>query len=303
MKPFELTEENYYSREADAHYMSCSQFQAFQTCEAAAIARMRGLWEPSSQSDALFQGQYFHSYFESPEAFDAFCEENFDKIFKVKVTKSRGEEVVGKYAPFERLDEMIKVVEQDPFMAKVLQWPGETEKPMTGTVGGVPWRMKMDKYAASRRTIIDYKTSSNIMELYYNPSTKERQSFVEEYGYLMRAAVYGEIERQNLEKTDFPTFLILAVSKQDPPDKAAICLNDDARWELELERVRQAIPRIQALKEGSQSPRRCGCCEYCRATKVISRIKMYTDLMPEFRNDPDNVEVDDYGGTSVFDTL
>jgi hypothetical protein len=26
-------------------------------------------------------------------------------------------------------------------------------------------------------------------------------------------------------------------------------------------------------------------------------------LMPEFRNDPDNVEYDDYGGTSVFDTL
>lgn len=299
---FELTDENYYSREADIYYMSCSQFQSFQKCEAATIARLRGIWEPSGSSDALFQGQYFHSYFESPEAFSVFCQENFGEIFKTKTTKSRGEEIIGKYAPFERLDEMIKVVEQDPFMAKVLSWPGENEKPMVGEIGGILWRMKMDKYAAGRR-IIDYKTSANLRELYYNPETRERQSFVEEYGYMLRAAVYGEIERQNAGERSFPTFLILAVSKQEPPDREALCLNDDARWELELEKVRRSIPRIQALKEGTQSPRRCGLCEYCRATKKIERIKMYTDLMPEFRNDPDNMEYDDYGGTSVFDTL
>ena len=187
-------------------------------------------------------------------------------------------------------------------MSKVLSWPGENEKLMVGEIGGILWRMKMDKYSAGRR-IVDYKTSSNIRELYYHPETKERRSFVEEYGYMMRAAVYGEIERQNTGESSFPTFLILAVSKQDPPDREAICLNDDARWELELEKVRCALPRIQALKEGAQCPRRCGCCEYCRATKKIERVKMYTDLMPEYRDDPDNVEYDDYGGTSVFDTL
>ena len=35
MSGFVLTDENYYSREADILYMSCSQFQSFQTCEAA----------------------------------------------------------------------------------------------------------------------------------------------------------------------------------------------------------------------------------------------------------------------------
>lgn len=299
---FALTDDNYYSREADIHYMSCSQFQSFQKCEAATIARLRGLWEPEKKSDALFQGQYFHSYFEGPEAFDRFCQEGFDQIYKTKTTKARGTEVIGKYAPFELLDRMIKVVEDDPFMAQVLSWPGENELFMTGDIGGIPWRMKMDKYAAGRR-IIDYKTSANIWELYYNPQTKQKQSFVEEYGYMMRAAVYGEIERQNAGADNYPLFIILAVSKQDPPDHESFCLNDDARWGLELENVKRQIPRIQRLKEGIDSPRRCGMCEYCRKTKKISRIKLYTDLMPEYRNDPDNVEYDDYGGTSVFDTL
>lgn len=300
---FVLTDENYYSREADIHYMSCSQYQSFEKCEAAAIAKLRGLWQPEETSDALFQGQYFHSYFESPQAFQVFCDENFNRIFKTKTTKAKGTEIVGKYAPFERLDEMIEAVENDRFISRILDWQGENELPMTGIVGGVPWRMKMDKYCPGTRRIIDYKTSANLHELYYNFRTRERQTFIEEFGYMMRAAVYGEIERQNRQEATFPSFLIIGVSKQSPPDKEVILLDDDTRWEYELEVVKSKIPHIQRLKEGVENPKRCGMCEYCRATKEIRKIKAYTDLMPEFWNDPDNIEVDDYEGTSVFDTL
>lgn len=303
MNSFQLTDDNYYSREADIHYMSCSQFQAFEKCEAAEIAKLRGIWMPEKQSDALFQGQYFHSYFEGPEAFQQFCDQNFDKIFKTKTTKMRGTEIVGKYAPFEKLDEMIETVKNDPLAAQILSWPGENEKPMIGEVGGIMWRMKMDKYCSSGRRIIDYKTSANLKETFYNPISKTRQTFVEEFGYLMRAAVYGEIERQNAGADSFPTFIILGVSKQDPPDKDVFLLNDEARWNLELETVKAKIPHIQRLKNGEENPRRCGECEYCRRTKKLYRFRMYTDLMPEFRNDPDNVEYDDYGGSSIFDTL
>ena len=300
---FVLNDENYYTREADAHYMSCSQFQSFQNCEAAEIAKMRGIWNPSKESDALFQGRYFHSAMESEKAFASFCEENFEKIFKTKTTKARGTEVVGKYAPFETLDCCLDVMHNDPIFSRLISIPGENELFMTGKLGGIPWRMKMDKYIPAGRQIIDYKTSSNLWELYFNVQTRERQSFIEEYGYMMRAAVYGEIERQNVDAETFPTFLILAVTKQDPPDRDIFMLNDDARWNLELEKVKSKIPHIQRVKEGNENPRRCGTCEYCRATKILHKIKMYTDLMPEFRNDPGNVEYDDYGGTSVFDTL
>ena len=301
---FELTDDNYYSRQADIYYMSCSQFQDFEKCEAAAIAKMRGLWTPEKESDALFQGRYFHSAFESDEAFNKFCDENLERIFKTKLDKKSGELVItGKYAPFITIDECIETVKRDPLMKEILSWPGENEKPMIGYIGGVAWRMKMDKYCSSRRTIIDYKTSQNIWELYYNTATRQRQSFIEEYSYMMRAAVYGEIERQNAKAKNFPMFLILAVSKQSPPDKEVLFLNDDIRWKYELEEVAKKISRYQEIKRGSISPRRCGMCEYCRKTKMLKRIKMYTDLMPEFRYDTDNQEYDDYGGSSVFDTL
>lgn len=299
---FILTDDNYYSVEADRHYMSCSQFQMFNKCEAAAIAKLRGLYIEQNESEALFQGQYFHAALESETAFEKFCDENFDKIFKTKETKSRGIEITGKYAPFMKLDEMLEVMKKDAIMKKFLDMPGENEKFLTGKIGGVPWRIKMDKYCTGRR-IVDYKTSANIWELYYNPETKTKQSFIEEYDYMMRAAVYGEIERQNADVDSFPTFIILAVSKQDPPDKAVIILNDDERWLFELEKVLGRLAYIQSLKNGSLLPKRCGMCEYCRSTKQIKRIMRYTDLMPEFRNDPDNVEYDDYGGTDIFTAL
>lgn len=302
MPEFVLTDENYYSREADMHYMSCSQYQSFQRCEAATIAKMRGIWEPETSSDALLQGQYFHAALESPQAFQSFCDTNFDTIFKTKTTKARGTEVIGKYAPFETLDKMLEVAHSDPVISKALSWPGQNEFPMIGIIGGIPWRIKIDKYADGRK-VIDWKTSANLYETYYNYQTKSRQSFIEEYGYMLRAAVYGEIEKQHTNSDTFPLFLIFAISKQNPPDRGAYCLNDDARWNLELETIRAAIPRIQRLKDGVDNPRRCGTCEYCRKTKRINRIQMYTDLMPEFRYDPDNLEFDDYGGSSVFDTL
>lgn len=40
-----LTNENYFSKEADMEYMSVSQFKAFEQCEAAALASVKGEWE------------------------------------------------------------------------------------------------------------------------------------------------------------------------------------------------------------------------------------------------------------------
>lgn len=305
MSKFVLTDDNYYTREADIHYMSCSQYQSFCQCEAATIARMLGEWEPQGQPEALFQGQYFHAALESEEAFERFCMDGSDKIFKTKTKKDRktGMETIelnGKYAPYVKLDEMIAVVRKKA--ASIIGWPGRNELFMTGEIGGIPWRMKMDKYAAGRR-IIDWKTSANLHEDFYNPLTKQRESFIEKYGYMMRAAVYGEIERQNAGADTFPTFIIVGVSKQDPPDFGAYLLNDDARWTLELENLKIQLVHFQRIKEGHENPRRCGMCEYCRGTKEFTGILHYTALMPEFRNDPDNWEFDDYGGQSVFDTL
>lgn len=295
---FVLTEENYYSREADIHFMSCSQYQNFCKCEAAAMARLQGIWEPAGSSDALIEGNYFHSFMEGTDTHRTFCNEHFEEIFKTKIDKKTGEMIItGKYAPYVKLDEMLQITLQQPVVKSILSWDGENEKFMIGEIGGIPWRMKMDRYCEGRR-IVDWKTTKDIRSTSYNPLTKQREIFLEEYGYLMRAAVYGEIERQFTGSDSYPTFIIIAISKQSPPDKEGILLNDDARWNKELEEIKERLPRIQQIKEGSIQPRRCGQCEYCRASKTIDHIVYYTDLMPQFRID--NPECDDFYEKSLF---
>ena len=62
-----LSDENYYSQEADLAYMSVSQYKKFLECETAALAKLKGEWTPESDPKALLVGNYVHSYFESPK--------------------------------------------------------------------------------------------------------------------------------------------------------------------------------------------------------------------------------------------
>lgn len=76
-----LSDANYYSNEADWQYMSTSQYKSFLKCEAAALAKLKGEWTPTSDPKALLVGNYVHSYFESQEVHEAFKEENKSKMF------------------------------------------------------------------------------------------------------------------------------------------------------------------------------------------------------------------------------
>jgi len=301
-----LTQENYYSPEADMEYMSCSQYQAFSECEAKKLAELQGRWV-SEPSEAFLVGNYFHSYFESKEAHEKFCQENFDKIFKTKevtikkatkTTPAIKETVItGKYSPFEKADKMIKTVENDPLMQQFLEMQGENEIFMTGEIFGTKWRMKMDKYIPDLRFIIDYKTVANIWETSYNPVKKERQTFVEAYGYMFRAAIYSLIECQNRlnitfdeaykmlqnDELDLPNFFLLCVSKQDYPDKEVIRLNNRQEYIYQLEQIIKNQYRYNQIKEGRLLPTRCGQCDYCRSTKVLKEVMPYYELKSEFR--------------------
>ena len=96
--PMQLTRDNYYSVEADREYMSCSLYQQFCRCEAAAMAKLEGRYTPSS-TEALIVGNYFHTAMETPEANEQFCREHFDDIYKYTIDKKTGDiNVKGKYA-------------------------------------------------------------------------------------------------------------------------------------------------------------------------------------------------------------
>ncbi|WP_164914423.1 PD-(D/E)XK nuclease-like domain-containing protein [Aminipila luticellarii] len=285
-----LTRDNYYTNEADKEYLSCSQYDAFMECEAKALASLQGRFQ-RKESEAFLVGNYFHTHFEGEEAHQQFCQEHFGDIYKTKTTKARGLEVVGKYAPFELADKMIATAEKDPAIKRLIDMPGENEKIITGKLFGVyPWKIRLDKYIPDTRMIIDWKTVANIWETAWNPEYGKRVTFVENYGYLMRAAVYMEIEKQFTGKNVDPYFILVCLSKQDPPDKEIVCLNHRQRLDLELDKLYERIGHIQRIKSGEIKPKRCGVCDYCRGTKRITGAIEYFKLEPGHR-DP---RVEDY---------
>ena len=56
METIILSDENYYSNEADWHYMSVSQYKSFLECEAATLAKLKNEWEPDSDKKPLLVG-------------------------------------------------------------------------------------------------------------------------------------------------------------------------------------------------------------------------------------------------------
>lgn len=304
---FRLTRENYYTPQADWEYMSCSQYQSFLECEAATVARLSGRYVSKEKPEALLIGNYVHSYLESKEAHEEFLKQNFDDIYKTRVDKKSGEiTVTGKYAPFERADRMIDTLTGCEEIKRFIDMDGENERIMTGEIFGMPWRIRIDKYIPGRNLIIDYKTCADFHKSEYNEQTRQKESFIEAYGYMMRAAVYSEIEMQNTGKDIPANFILICVSKQDVPDKDLFLLNNRERYELELENIKKNLIRIKRVKEGSVYPLRCGRCEYCRATKKIKGIKPYYVLSPGFEEEleedeyrahkPENMEIQQVSG-------
>lgn len=288
----ELTRDNYYTPEADWEYMSCSQYQSWCECEAKTMAKLEGRWADQDK-EAFLVGNYFHTYFEGPEAHEQFIREHYEKIFKTKTVKGKKGEpdqvvATGKYAPFEQADRMIEVAQNDPLIQSLIELPGENEKIMTGELWGVPWRIRLDKYVAAGRMIIDWKTVANISELKWSEAYHQKVTFIDAYGYMMRAAVYTEIEKQNAHSADDASFIIVAISKEDPPDKDALYLNHRQRYDYELDQIKGRLQMIQMIKAGRVKPKRCGCCDYCRATKVLSAIRPYYTLMPDFREEKED---------------
>lgn len=285
----QLTRDNYYTPEADFEYMSCSQYQSWNECEAKTLAKLQGRWV-DEEKEAFLVGNYFHTYFESPEAHEQFCKEHLEQIYKTKSVKGKNGMpdsivITGKRAAFEQADKMIAVAEGDELIQSILALNGENEKIMCGTLFGIPWRIRLDKYVADGRLIIDYKTVANISELKWSDALHEKVTFIDAYGYMFRAAVYSEIEKQNVGSQDDPHFIIVAISKQDYPDKEVLSLNHRQRYDYELERIQPRLQVIQAIKEGRARPKRCGVCDYCRATKKLYAIKPYYTLMPDFKEE------------------
>ena len=246
-----LTEANYYGREANRSYMSVSSYKNFMKCEAAAMAEIMGEYEPE-RGRALLLGSYVDEALTgTEESFAKFCEENHAELYQ-----KRGDK---KLADVIQADEAIRRVREQPLMMKYLS--GEHQVIMTGEIENVPIKGKFDSYKPGE-FLVDLK----YLKDFRSPNMFE--NVISYYGYDMQLAVYRELIRQSTGET-LPAYLVI-VTKQSPPDVAVVEM-DVFDMDEALERFKKHVRRFQDIKDGKVAPERCERhdCPYCRATKII----------------------------------
>lgn len=233
----ELTEQNYFSNEMNMKYTGSSQIKSFLACEAKTIAELKGEWE-EEKSDSMLVSSYIDEAISG--TLETFKEQN-PQIF------TRTGELKAQYKIAEKVLEQIK---NDPMFYKYVN--GEHQKIMTGEISGVPVKIKIDSYFKDK-LIVDLKAMKNL-DLIWNEETKQKENFIEMYGYLTQAALYQEIVRQNTGK-QLP-FIIAVCTKQEYSERALLSIPKE-EMDMKLEFLKNYLPHIQELKEGKIKPSYC----------------------------------------------
>lgn len=265
MSEFELTNENYYSQEANQNYMSVHQYLDFVGsmgvvgCEARALATLKGEYS-KPVTEPMLVGSFVDAYFEND--LDNF-KKNHTEIFTQKG------ELKSQYRKALR---MIERCEEDELFMNFMS--GEKQVIMTGTLFGCDWKIKMDSYIPDI-AIIDLKTTKGLHDS-WKVADYGYVSFVEYYGYIHQLAIYREIVFQNTGKR-LPCY-IAAVTKEEEPDIEIIGI-DDASMKHKLNEIEMNMPSVLAVKNGDYEPTRCERCNYCKATKKLEKAIHYNDLI------------------------
>lgn len=257
-RQFNLTNDNYYSIEANQAYFSVSQVKDFLKCEACAMAKINGEWQ-QEPTTAMLIGSYVDSYFEGTlEEFKQRTPQLFKKDGSLK-------------SDYIKAENIIQRVEKEELFMKCMS--GEKQVIMTGELFGANWKIKMDSYIP-HEAIVDLKVVQKLREITFRKGWK--QSFIETWGYDLQLGVYQEIVRQNTGET--LDCIIAAVDKQEYPDLDCILIPNE-QLEFQRNQLRWKMQRIIDVKNYNEEPRRCGICDYCRATKKLTGLILPDNLI------------------------
>ena len=272
-----LNNDNYFSQEANKEYLSVSQLKSFigmpflKGCEKRALAEINGEYT-REKSDALLIGSYVDiALTGDQEELNRFMTENPNMI------SSRGATAGQLKSQYLHANTMIDRVKRDKFFMKTLE--GDHQTIMTGEIFGVPFKIKMDIYKEGKY-ITDLKTAESLTKVYYADGRK--MNFMEFLRYDIQGAIYQEIVRQNTGKT-LP-FYLSCVSKEKVPDLGVYQIDNETLAET-LASLEDDIKYVQMLKNGEVEPRECGCCDYCKEHKIITKPINWLDLGDESNND------------------
>ncbi len=264
-----LTNKNYYSQKANLRYISVSQYKDFfgtledTGCEACAIAKLLGEYseEPTT---AMLVGSYVDSYFEG--TLSKFKELN-PAIFKKDGTLK---------ADYLQAEEIIKRIERDDKLMQYLS--GEKQVIMTARLFDADWKIKMDSFIR-HRAIVDLKIVDDIRKAHFCKDLG-KLSFVQARGYDFQLAIYQKVV-ELVTGLRLPCYIVAADKKkvtdieliylsQGELDSALVGVQYGAKRIQELKRTLLSPPQMEGDKEGGLTIHRCGQCNYCKQTKVIT---------------------------------
>ena len=257
-----LTNSNYFSPEAQRTYWSASMFKAFDACEAEGLAQMLGVdrnGDPYERemTDSLLIGSYVDAYFSGE------LDEFFGKYGDVMYKKNG--ELLAKYS---HANDIIDRIESDKLMMECLK--GEKQVIRTAKFSGVEWKAKFDVLTDER--IVDLKIVKDFDSVYRDGFG--RRPWIEAWGYDIQGAIYQKVEQLSSGRDKPLPFFIVAATKEKVTDIDVIQIPQHI-LDAALKVVESKIDRFDLIKIGELSPNRCGVCNYCKETKVLTEPSIY----------------------------
>lgn len=245
----ELSTDNYYSQDQSFKYLSATFTNVFIRNPREAWDRLVNGWKPEHQDDTpLLVGNYLHSYFESPEAHAKFIEEHPEIISSTGKTKGQLK------APYKCAEDMIKAIERQKNVMKIINAAQQHEVMVTGKINGVDYKGKVDGLDVAHGMFIDYKTNIDPYKAHWvkdEYGNIERSTFIKDFGYYRQMAIYRELLKQTYGK-EFFCFLIV-VSKEKVPKVGLVSL-PTLELEQGLHEAEEAAPHFRAVLNGEEFP-------------------------------------------------
>ena len=240
-----LSKKTYYDLDKQLKYMGYSQVKDFMDCEARALATIKGEYIRNKTSSLLI-GSYVDAYFEG--TLDTFKANNPEVFTKQGDLKSE----------YRHAEYIINRISRDKIFMKYMS--GRKQVIKTRKLNDIPFKIKIDSYHKDK-CIVDLKVVKDFEPVWVKG--KGKINFIMAWGYDMQAAIYRAVEGNNLP------YYIAAATKEKEPDFEVFQIPQhiiDTAYELVMEKV----DRYQKIKQGIIKPERCGHCDYCKMTKVLT---------------------------------
>ena len=253
-----LTQDNYFSVEADKEYMSVSQFKNFKLCEAKAMYDLENDFQEEKQ--AFLEGQLFEALVSG----DA-------QLFMAKhpeIISTRGATAGQIKSEFKKIINAAEKFNSQNFFRNIID-KCEKQVILTGEINGIKVKCALDLFDKETNSIYDIKCMKDFKEQW----NKEEKAYVPWYyhwGYVLQLAVYRELVRQNFGEPK--EIGLIAATKEDIPDITANSFSSDL-LDIELETFKNNIKRYDNIKKGIEIPLACNCCDYCKKIKNIEKFE------------------------------